>query len=437
MPDIEEILESRLAPYAMSTSLSRGRLHPDHETPHRGLFQRDRDRIVHSSAFRRLQYKTQVFVSVMEGDYYRNRLTHTIEVTQIARTIARALGLNEDLTEALALGHDLGHGPFGHSGESALDEVMQGKGGFDHNAQGLRIVDSLEIRYPRFRGLNLTYETREGYVKNYVTSAPIENGGTREDTFSGQGTPPLPPPIQGGEHGNGMTSMQHVLSADQSIQASEGSKQKRRPRASLGFASDECSSLEVQLVGHADEIAYNTHDLDDGLVSGALREEQVRGVELWRDVETQILAEHAVFKTDHRLRWRAVVRRLIATLVNDMLVETQQRLAQNKIQSVNDARHARMDLVAFSSAMTPRKRELETFLMAHFYQSPQVSEKTALWQERLKNLFLVYQADPKRLPTEYLKRIDTEGETPERVICDYVAGMTDRYASKQWECLVR
>lgn len=425
MPDIEAIIESRLAPFAMRSSLSRGRLHPDHETPHRGLFQRDRDRIVHSSAFRRLQYKTQVFVSVMEGDYYRNRLTHTIEVTQIARTLARALGLNEDLTEALALGHDLGHGPFGHSGESAIDDVMQGKGGFDHNAQGLRIVDALEQRYPRFPGLNLTYETREGYVKNYLPTPDLVPDDPKESIQSPWGTTVQ---VERGISG---------VNGRRDAGATMGSlNKKNRLRASLGFAPDERSSLEVQLVGHADEIAYNTHDLDDGLVSGAIREEQVRSVALWSDVEKQVLCEHAVFKTDHRLRCLAVVRRLIATMVNDLLEETQRRLSQNKIQTVQDARHTSVELVSFSSEMTVRKKALETFLMANFYNSPQVREKTALWQDRLKNLFLAYQADPKRLPDEYRQRLDTEGEMPERVICDYVAGMTDRYASKQWELLV-
>src|ERR1043165_595040 len=206
-----------LASYAMSEAHSRGRLHPDKEAEYRGIYQRDRDRIVHSSAFRRLQYKTQVFISVMEGDYYRNRLTHTLEVTQIGRSIARALKLNEDLAEALALAHDLGHGPFGHSGEMALNEVMRDAGGFDHNAQGLRIVDLLETRYARFPGLNLTYETREGYAKNYTP---------RPDS--------------------------------------------PRSRSIIGFTAGDMPSLEVQLVGHADEIAYDTHDLDDGLVSGTL-----------------------------------------------------------------------------------------------------------------------------------------------------------------------
>ena len=367
----------------MQESRSRGRLHPDHESEYRALYQRDRDRIVHSAAFRRLQYKTQVFVSVMEGDYYRNRMTHTLEVTQIARTIARALGLNEDLAEALALAHDLGHGPFGHSGERALSDEMRAEGGFDHNAQGLRVVDFLEQRYARFPGLNLTYETREGYVKNYVRDG-----------------------------------------------------QSGRPRAALGFTAEESPTLEVQLVGHADEIAYDTHDLDDGLVSGALCDEQVRSVPLWRKAEEQVVAEYPVLKDDQRLRWRTVVRRLIAMLVNDLLAETRRRLDAHQIRSVEDVRKCESELVGFSAALAPRKLELETFLMDNFYLSPRVREKTELWQERLRKIFAAYRNDPALLPEEARRRAATKGDSPDRLICDYVAGMTDRFATRQWELLV-
>jgi len=367
----------------MQESLSRGRLHPDHESEYRALYQRDRDRIVHSAAFRRLQYKTQVFVSVMEGDYYRNRMTHTLEVTQIARTIARALGLNEDLAEALALAHDLGHGPFGHSGERALNDEMKSAGGFDHNAQGLRVVDFLEQRYARFPGLNLTYETREGYVKNYVRSG-----------------------------------------------------QSGRPRTLLGFVADESPTLEVQLVGHADEIAYDTHDLDDGLVSAALSDEQVRSVALWRQAEEQVTAEYPVLKEDKRLRWRTVVRRLIAMLVNDLLAETRRRLDAHGIHSVADVRKCESELVGFSRELAPRKLELETFLMDNFYMSPRVREMTALWQDRLRKLFAIYRADPTKLPEEHRRRAETQVDSLDRVIGDYVAGMTDRFASRQWELLV-
>jgi dGTPase len=368
------------APYAFSENLSRGRVHPDHPTDYRTIYQRDRDRIIHSAAFRRLQYKTQVFVSVVEGDYYRNRLTHTIEVTQIARTAARALGLNEDLAEALALAHDLGHGPFGHSGESALNEELRGEGGFDHNAQGLRVVDFLEQRYARFPGLNLTYETREGYAKNYTPT--------------------------------GTTG---------------------RPRAALGFAADEMPPLEVQLVGHADEIAYDTHDLDDGLVSGALSEDAVRSVRLWRKAEEQVVAEYDALRSDQRLRWRTVVRRLISMLVGDMLAETRRRITAAKIGSVAAVRTCRSELIGFSPELTPQKFALETFLMDNFYMSPRVREKTELWVVRLKALFAAYRADPSKIPAEHRRRLDMKADSLDRVICDYVAGMTDRFAARQWE----
>jgi dGTPase len=386
-----------LASYATRESNSRGRAHPDHEAEFRSLYQRDRDRIVHCAAFRRLQYKTQVFVSVVEGDYFRNRLTHTLEVTQIARTLARMLHLNEDLTEALALAHDLGHGPFGHSGESALNEEMRAEGGFDHNAQGLRIVDFLEIRYARFPGLNLTYETREGYVKNYVPG----NG-----AFPGPDT-----------RGSG----------------GELSSRPGRPRAMLGFAADEMPSLEVQLVGHADEIAYDTHDLDDGLVSETLNEDQVRSVPLWRRAEEEVIREYPVLKNDRRLRWSAVVRRLISTLVSDLRTATRARLDAAQITSIEDVRRCRSELVGFSAEIAPQKLELETFLMDNFYLNPRVKEKTQLWQTRLKSLFAAYRKDPGKLPEEQRKRVDARTDSLDRVICDYIAGMTDRYAARQWE----
>lgn len=377
------LLETSLALYATNPTQTRGRLHPDHDVPYRSPFQRDRDRIVHSSAFRRLQYKTQVFISVMEGDYYRNRLTHTLEVTQIARTIARALSLNEDLAEALALAHDLGHGPFGHSGESALNEVMRDHGGFDHNAQGLRIVDVLEIRYARFPGLNLTYETREGYSKNYSER--------------------------------------------------EGSA---RSRSLLGFSSGEMPSLEVQLVGHADEIAYDTHDLDDGLVSGALLEDEVRSVALWREVEAEVLDEDPIFKTEQRLRWHAVVRRMIATLVSDFLAETQLRITANKISSIEDVRACNQELAGFSTEISAKKRELESFLMQRFYKSPRVKERTDFWRERLRQLFEAYKSNPTLLPEDTRRRVTAGAESLERAICDYLAGMTDRFATRTWEEVV-
>jgi dGTPase len=373
---LEDLLSSRLAPHAMHASASRGRRHADHETGYRALYQRDRDRVIHSSSFRRLQYKTQVFVSVMEGDYYRNRLTHTLEVTQIARTIARALSLNEDLTEALALVHDVGHGPFGHSGERALNDVMREHGGFNHNLQGLRIVDLLEHRYARFPGLNLTYETREGFSKNLGTY-----------------------------------------------------------RDKAGFLAGESPSLEVQLAGHADEIAYDTHDIEDGLVSGVIDESALDELELWGDVSRQLRDEHPALRDDQRLRWRSSVRRLIGRLASDLIQGTESELRRHKIETLSDVRACRAPLVVFTAQVAAQKAKLEDFLHRKFYNHPRVKDKTALWQGRLKQLFAVYQNDPLKLPDDARKRMDTEGESLPRVICDYVAGMTDRYAAKQWDLL--
>ncbi len=373
--DIEKQQNASLAPFAMRASESRGRPVDDGDPPYRALFQRDRDRIIHCTAFRRLEYKTQVFVSVMEGDHYRNRLTHTMEVTQIARTIARALGLNEDLVEVLALAHDLGHGPFGHSGEDALNEVMQDYGGFNHNIQGLRIVDLFEQSYPDFHGLNLTYETREGFTKN--------------------------------------------LDPEQ--------------RAALGFALGEAPTLEVQLVEHADEIAYDTHDLEDSLVSKTISEEAVRDVAIWRETEEEVCAEYDLLSRDQRLRWRAVVRRLIAKQSGDLIAESEKRIAKRDIHTLRDVRERGKDLINFSADMTERKSALEKFLFKNFYKNPKVRRHTDRWQKRLQDLFLFYRANPNLVPEYVLNHPGLKQELPERIICDYVAGMTDRFAERMWK----
>lgn len=387
------------AAYAADEARSRGRRRPERESAYRGLWQRDRDRLVHSTAFRRLEYKTQVFVAAAEGDHYRNRLTHTLEVAQIARTAARALGLNEDLEEALALGHDLGHGPFGHAGEEALTEAVATargvpaerladkevrRGIFDHNVQGLRLVDELERTHPDFRGLNLTYETREGFAKNHVRA---------------------------GRPG--------------------------RPRAELGFSPDESPSLEVQLVGRADEIAYDSHDADDGLASGVLDEDALRSVTLWREVEAGVLKEHPRLRDDARLRRRAAVRRLIGLLVDDLLVETTRRLREQRVETFTDVRTFPGELVGFSAELTAKKKALERFLRHNFYSHPKVDKLRRKWRRRLKKLFFVYLEDPRLLPDDYHARATAgtgDGNTPERVVCDYLAGMTDRYAE---QCLRR
>lgn len=375
-------LDAHLAPHAMRASASRGRVHPEHEPGYRALYQRDRDRLVHCTAFRRLEYKTQVFVVGVEGDHFRTRLTHTMEVTQIARTAARALGLNEDLVEAIALAHDLGHGPFGHSGETALNEMMIDHGGFDHNRQGLRIVDHLERRYPGFLGLNLAYETREGFTKN------LARGVGQPDT-----------------------------------------------RGALGFAAEESPSVEVQLVGHADEIAYDTHDVEDAIVSGTLTEEDVCQVALWRETKAEVIAETPALAQDRRLCLRAVVRHLIGRLVFDLITETERRISTHRIRSLDDVRACPQELAGFSAGLGTRKEDLERFLHLNFYSSPRVRSHTALWQERLKEIFRAYRADPRLLPADYVRRIERKGEALERIICDYVSGMTDRYAEKNWKRL--
>lgn len=379
---LSQRLDAQLAPYAVRASTSRGRVFREHEPKYRALFQRDRDRLVHCTAFRRLEYKTQVFVVGVEGDHFRTRLTHTVEVTQIARTAARALGLNEDLVESIALAHDLGHGPFGHSGETALNEVMTGHGGFDHNLQGLRIVDRLERRYPEFLGLNLTYETREGFTKN------LKRGVGQPDT-----------------------------------------------RGALGFAAEESPSIEAQLVGHADEIAYDTHDVEDAIVSGTLTEKHVRQVALWRETEAEVLAETPALAQDPRLCLRAVVRHLIGRLDCDLITETERRIAAHRIGSLDDVRVCPYELAGFSAEMAALKEDLENFLHQNFYSSRRVRRHTALWQERVKEIFQAYRADPKQLPADYQRRVDQEGESLERIICDYVSGMTDRYAGKNWKRL--
>jgi dGTPase len=295
-------LEDRLlAPYAMRSAASRGRVHAEDEHPFRMPFQRDRDRIIHSTAFRRLEYKTQVFVN-HEGDYYRTRLTHTMEAAQITRTIAKSLRLNADLAEAVALAHDLGHTPFGHAGERVLDELMAAHGGFEHNAQSLRIVDELEERYPTFHGLNLTWELREGIVKH---------------------TPPYDKPL------------------------------------AAAFASGEAPSLEAQIVDFTDEIAYNSHDIDDGLKSGLITFEQLDGVAVWRDAYRAVQAAHPT-ATQRIWRYQAL-RRIIDQLVTDFIVTTEARLAAEGIESLDDVRRFGRPVVGFSPPFERQRLELKAF----------------------------------------------------------------------------
>jgi len=363
---------AELAPYAVSEEVSRGRALTEPRPKARGEFQRDRDRIVHSTAFRRLEYKTQVFVN-HEGDLFRTRLTHSIEVAQIARSVARALRLNDDLTEAVALAHDLGHTPFGHAGQDALNECMADHGGFEHNLQSLRIVDSLEERYGAFDGLNLMFETRAGILKHCSPARARELGAVGER-----------------------------------------------------FLNDRRPSLEAQICNLADEIAYNNHDVDDGLRSGLITLDQLESVSLF---ERHRRAASADFP---QLRGRRLihetVRRMIDAQVTDLLAETERRLAQAGVASLEDVERA-PPLVGFSPEMVEENRALKSFLRENLYRHYQVVRMTTKARRIVRELFDAFLADPRLLPGEYRAR----GERADmaRSVADYIAGMTDRYAIRE------
>lgn len=370
--DLEELEANHLAPYAVKSRDSCGRVHAESEHPYRTAFQRDRDRIVHTTAFRRLEYKTQVFVNY-EGDYYRTRLTHSIETSQIGRTMARALGLNEDLTEAISLAHDLGHTPFGHSGEVVLNEVMQAYGGFNHNYQSVRIVEKLEQRYPQFPGLNLTWEVREGIVKHtteYDVSDAVE------------------------------------------------------------YEPDRHATLEGQLVNAADEIAYSTHDLDDGLRSEMIQPADLHDVRIWREVLDGLGVVERDFTDMAR---HQVVRYLINREVSDVIQTISQRLQESDIRSPQDVRGAPQNLVGFSPEMQASNRELKDFLLDRLYRHHRVMRMQVKAQRLIRRLFEAYRAEPRQLPLEVQARF--AHEQPERIICDYIAGMTDRFAIQEYQNL--
>ncbi len=361
-----------LAPYAVNDGTSRGRVVAEPRPKARSEFQRDRDRIVHSTAFRRLEYKTQVFVN-HEGDLFRTRLTHSIEVAQIARSIARALHLNDDLTEAIALAHDLGHTPFGHAGQDALNECMQSHGGFEHNLQSLRIVDRLEERYGAFDGLNLMFETREGILKHCSPARARELG----------------------ELG-------------------------RR------FLDDRRPSLEAQICNLADEIAYNNHDVDDGLRSGLLTLEQLEGVSLFARHAAEAEAEFP--HMSGRRRVHETIRRMIDAQVTDLLAESARRIAAAAPATLGDI-HAASPLIAFTDAMRAENRSLKVFLRERLYQHYQVLRMTAKARRIISDLFSAFVADPRLLPPQYQEMAAAENIA--RATADYIAGMTDRYSMKE------
>ncbi len=371
---IKEFEDKFLAPYAAKSCNSLGRVHKEEEHPYRSCYQRDRDRIVHSAAFRRLEYKTQVFVN-HEGDYYRTRLTHSIEVSQIARTIAWALHLNTDLTEAIALAHDLGHTPFGHSGEEILNELMSKCGGFNHNLQGLRVVDLLEERYPEFLGLNLSWEVREGIVK-------------------------------------------HSSVFDIAVKIKE-------------FFPGRMPTLETQLVDAADEIAYDNHDLDDGLTSGLIKEKDLEGLEIWEKINRKINQKYA--KIDLSKRKYLVIRGLIDLQVTDLIQHTQNMLSRFKIKNYADLRKLNHKLVDFSKEVKQLRKPLREFLMQKLYHHYRVMRMSIKAKRFIRELFCEYVARPQQLPTEVQLKIPKEGV--KRVVCDYIAGMTDRYCLDEYKKL--
>jgi dGTPase len=369
---LEQIEDQALAPYGLRSKNSRGRRYPEDEAPYRTRFQRDRDRILHTSAFRRLEYKTQVFINY-EGDYYRTRLTHTLEVAQIGRSIANALGANEILTETICLAHDLGHPTFGHSGEMTLAKLMRDFGGFDHNKQTLRIVTELERRYPDFPGLNLTWEVLEGIVKH-------------ESEYDVSDARDYSPELRG--------------------------------------------HLEAQIANVADELTYTAHDLDDGLRSGMITPQMLSGLALW-----EIITESIGWKSgllDDLARHR-LIRRLIGIEVTDIVQNTDQRLRESLVHSVDELQRLPYNVVTFGEETRRRNREIKDFLYNKLYRHYRVMRQSVKAERIITQLFEAYRATPLILPFHIQQIIPEHGL--ERTICDYIAGMTDRYAIEEHQKL--
>ena len=369
-----------LAPYAADESCSRGRRFSEPPPAYRSEYQRDRDRIIHSTAFRRLMYKTQVFVN-HEGDLYRTRLTHSLEVSQIGRSVACALQLNETLTEAMCLAHDLGHTPFGHAGQDTLNACMRDHGGFEHNLQSLRVVDELEAKYADFPGLNLMFETREGILKHCSKRNARELGDVGERFLN-----------------------------------------RRQP------------CLEAQIADISDAIAYNNHDVDDGYRAGLLTLEQLREQPLFDRQYEAVRASYPDLE-DRRFIYE-IIRRMIGTVVNDLIKETQRRLDESGAESIEDVRCADGPLVGMSPAIHEQHVSLKRFLHRHLYGHEQKLEMTRQAQRIVEDLFAAYTGDVTRMPAEFAERATQEYESGRaRVIADYIAGMTDRYAMKAHEAL--
>ena len=362
---LEKNEDKYLAPYAAKSKDSKGRLYPDSEPAYRTRFQRDRDRIIHTSAFRRLEYKTQVFINY-EGDHYRTRLTHTLEVMQIGRSIARALGANEDLVEAICLAHDLGHPPFGHSGETTLNRLLIDQGGFDHNKQSFRVVTKLENRYPDFPGLNLSWEVLEGIVKH-------------ESEYDVSDAKDFNPDLRG--------------------------------------------NIETQIANVADELAYTAHDLDDGLRSGMISTQMLVVIELWENLCSNVkwTGEDLNDLTRHTM-----IRQLIGMEIDDVLSQTDKLLKEKAIRSVEEVQRLPFNIVGFSEDMRRRNRVLKDFLFSNLYRHYRVQRMSFKADKILSELFSTYMQEPSTLPKHVQERM--QKKVSERVVCDYMAGMTDRFA---------
>ena len=369
---LEDLEAQSLAPYALKSRDSQGRAYPQSPAAHRTAFQRDRDRILHTTAFRRLEYKTQVFVN-FEGDYYRTRLTHTLEVAQVGRSLARAFRVNEDLVEAICLGHDLGHSPFGHAGEAILNDLMAEHGGFEHNKQTYRILTELEKRYPKWNGLNLSYETLEGIVK-------------------------------------------HETEYDKSDID--------------GFSAELGASLEAQIANVADELAYNVHDLDDGLRAGLIHAHQLKDIELWQMVTKRVGWEGERLT---ELARHEIVRELMGVLMRDVIKNTLAIIAEQGFKTPQDIQELNRQIVGSSEEIRTISRQWKDFLYQNLYRHYRVVRMSRKANRFITDMFNEYIAEPEQLPASTQKRIEDVGL--HRAVTDYIAGMTDRYALQEWERL--
>lgn len=381
---INHVPDSQLASYACHPDKSRGRLFDENECGSRSVFQRDRDRIIHSTAFRMLEYKTQVFVN-HEGDYYRTRLTHSLEVSQITRSVCRILALNEDIGEALALAHDLGHTPFGHAGEDGLHAAMEGNGGFDHNAQTLRIITKLEQRYADFDGLNLTWETLEGIAKH--------NG---------------PLILKPGEFSSIPRAMQEYAQMHD-------------------LELHDYPSIEAQIASLSDDIAYNNHDIDDGLRAGLFSIEDIKTVPFVRDVFEEVERHYPKLAPQRFIH--EGIRRLINRMVIDLAEQTKANIAASNVETVDDVRVLGKPIAAFSEQMYANNRELKAFLMKHMYRHYKVNRMSSKARRVVKELFTIFHNEPECLPTQWRMQVDKAGSHECAVhVADFIAGMTDRFA---------